>query len=251
MTLTASHPFTAQDQALGVAYISMIMVWCFLTMFPFGGWMLVQRDFDVPLTPPDLEARGRVPNRSWVSVLKKFPRNLPIGRCIGDAALEARIHSEPNAQEPEEFDPRLREEKPPLVTSQNDGSLGTSSISGPKLEIAHRDLPTSQSREEMELPDLSLTPISSSQCDGPDAASPTPSDPLYKRIIKVIVKFLLSMISPPSVACLLSLMVALVPQLKALFVANVPGVDQPGAPDGTPPLEWILDITSFGGFSLS
>src|SRR5271155_3049936 len=59
MTLTATAPFTTEDQSLGVAYISIILVWCFLTMFPFGGWMLVKRDFEEPLVRPDVEARGQ------------------------------------------------------------------------------------------------------------------------------------------------------------------------------------------------
>jgi hypothetical protein len=56
MTLTATAPFTTEYQSLGVAYISIILVWCFLTMFPFGGWMLVKRDFEEPLVRPDVEA---------------------------------------------------------------------------------------------------------------------------------------------------------------------------------------------------
>lgn len=61
--------------------------------------------------------------------------------------------------------------------------------------------------------------------------------------------FLLSLLSPPAIACLLSLVIALVPLLKALFVADVPGVNMADAPDGQPPLEWILDIAIFGGLA--
>src|SRR5579862_8926141 len=68
MTLTATAPFTTEDQSLGVAYISVILVWCFLTMFPFGGWMLVKRDFEIPLVRDDVEARGR---GTGVSILQK------------------------------------------------------------------------------------------------------------------------------------------------------------------------------------
>ena len=80
--------------------------------------------------------------------------------------------------------------------------------------------------------------------------TPTTLDPFYIRFGRSILTFLWSLVSPPAIACLLSLIIALVPQLKALFVAAVPGVNMPDAPDGTPPLEWFLDITDFGGSSL-
>jgi predicted permease len=47
----------------------------------------------------------------------------------------------------------------------------------------------------------------------------------------------------------MSLLIALIPTLKALFVDNVPGITMPDAPDGNPPLQWILDIANFGGIS--
>ena len=70
MTLTTTAPFTTQDQALGVAYVSIILVWCFLTMFPFGGWMLVKRDFETPTARPDIEASGQGSGVRWLSRVK-------------------------------------------------------------------------------------------------------------------------------------------------------------------------------------
>jgi hypothetical protein len=74
-----------------------------------------------------------------------------------------------------------------------------------------------------------------------------PLDPLWKRAGRKVLKFLLSLVSPPAISILLSLLIALIPTLKALFVPNVPRTDIPDAPDGLPPLAWILDIASFGG----
>ena len=70
MTLTATAPFKTQDQALGVAYISIIIVWCFLTMFPFGGWILVKRDFETPTVRTDIEACGQGIGARWFSHIK-------------------------------------------------------------------------------------------------------------------------------------------------------------------------------------
>lgn len=51
-------------------------------------------------------------------------------------------------------------------------------------------------------------------------------------------------VSPPSVSLALSLIIANVPVLKALFV-NTDEFDMPAGPDGDPPLDFIMDITSF------
>jgi hypothetical protein len=105
---------------------------------------------------------------------------------------------------------------------------------------------SSQAGDETELQDPSLAAPSNLSRDRLTITR-TPKEPLYKRIGKSVKKFLFSSMSLPAVSCLVSLLIALVPQLKALFVQNVPGVNMPNAPDGQPPLEWILDIANFGG----
>jgi predicted permease len=61
-----------------------------------------------------------------------------------------------------------------------------------------------------------------------------------------ICQFLKSFFTPPSVAILISFPIALVPNLKALFTP-VPGTFIPSAPDGQPPLAFVLDATTFMG----
>ena len=125
--------------------------------------------------------------------------------------------------------------------------LSTSSASIQDLDII---LParshTCEANGETELQNLSFA-ATPGLCRHRPLTTPTRMDPLYKRAGRCVLRFLLSLISPPAIACLLSLLIALVPPLKALFVADVPGVNMPDAPDGMPPLEWILDIANFGG----
>ena len=59
-------------------------------------------------------------------------------------------------------------------------------------------------------------------------------------------KFLKSFFTPPSTAILISFPIALIPDLKALFTP-VPGTFIPAAPDGQPPLAFVLDATTFMG----
>ena len=242
MTLTATAPFTTQDQALGVAYISIVIVWCFLTMFPFGGWMLVKRDFETATVRADIEAHGQRSSVRWLSRVK--------GIAITRGAA-ARVTCTNNRTEeciPEDKDSRLgpRDLKATANSFQVENRRLSTSMSIRDLDIirpirSH----TSEAQRETELQNLSLvaTPSHSPH----SSLTSIPTDPLYKSAGRSILKFLLSLISPPTIACLLSLLIALVPQLKALFVADVPGVNMPHAPDGMPPLEWILDIANFGG----
>ena len=80
----------------------------------------------------------------------------------------------------------------------------------------------------------------------------TPSLPLNNSDRKCFVtrqsicQFLKSFFTPPSVAILISFPIALIPNLKALFTP-VPGTLIPMAPDGQPPLAFILDATTFMG----
>jgi hypothetical protein len=59
-------------------------------------------------------------------------------------------------------------------------------------------------------------------------------------------QFLKSFFTPPSTAILISFPIALIPNLKALFTP-VPGTFIPPAPDGQPPLAFVLDATTFMG----
>jgi auxin efflux carrier family protein len=244
MTIAASKPFTSEDQALGIAYVSVIIVWCFLTMFPFGGWMLIQRDFDLPLPRNDIEERGsQTLGTRWnglhiLSRLKPRPRRQPIAKpeCIStEKTADPTADSKP-----------LSTSKIPLDTPSRTPSISIHDLDIISPIISHPSI-HSLHIEQTELQDLSLaaTPSLSRH------RSLTPLDPLWKRAGRKVARFLLSLISPPAIAILLSLSIALVPVLKALFVPGVPGTDIPDAPDGMPPLAWILDIASFGGTQLS
>jgi hypothetical protein len=196
--------------------------------------MLVKRDFEVPELQVDMEARGRGTGVQWISPARV--------RCtqISEAARisEDHLSSPPKARSEHVrigFQPAPSETRRP-----------NSSPSIRDLDVIHPvSSPGSALPPETELEDLSVAATPSTSGHG-QLTRPTPTETIYKRAGKSILKFLLSLVSSPTIACLLSLTIALVPQLKALFVA-VPGVNMPDAPDGEAPLAWILDITTFGG----
>lgn len=59
-------------------------------------------------------------------------------------------------------------------------------------------------------------------------------------------QFFKTLFTPASISIFISFPIALIPQVKALFV-EVPSVHMPSAPDGQPPLAFILDIATFMG----
>lgn len=66
------------------------------------------------------------------------------------------------------------------------------------------------------------------------------------RVFSGLKTAFLQMLSPPSLSIFISFPIALVPKLKSLFV-EVDGVHIPPAPDGQPPLAFIMDTATFVG----
>jgi auxin efflux carrier family protein len=69
----------------------------------------------------------------------------------------------------------------------------------------------------------------------------------HHRVVTTIVAFLRTLATPASLSILISFVISLVPTLKALFVPGVPGTHIPSAPDGLPPLSFLIDAASFIG----
>lgn len=99
---------------------------------------------------------------------------------------------------------------------------------------------------------MSRTAIDSSD-PSPAKSQPSPAtDPKPSRAIRSLNTaraFLASLASPPTITIAVAFVVALVPQLKALFIAAPAGsnVHIGLAPDGLPPLNIILDTATFIG----
>ncbi|KAH3677615.1 hypothetical protein WICMUC_001718 [Wickerhamomyces mucosus] len=69
---------------------------------------------------------------------------------------------------------------------------------------------------------------------------------LTNRLLSSVIFFLQNCLRPCSIATIFALLVAFVPWLKSLFVINTQ-VELPNAPDGLPPLNFIMDYTAYIG----
>jgi hypothetical protein len=79
---------------------------------------------------------------------------------------------------------------------------------------------------------------------------PPESASLTRRIISRVLPSLKSLITPPALAIIFAFPIALITPLKALFTPLPPGSGPspiPNAPDGQPPLAFILDTANFIG----
>lgn len=71
--------------------------------------------------------------------------------------------------------------------------------------------------------------------------------PLHQRVKRALRPILRNLLLPPSITILASFLIAFITPLKALFTP-VPGYSSiPNAPDGQPPLAFVLDTANFVG----
>lgn len=123
-------------------------------------------------------------------------------------------------------------------------STDVSHLASPDPSIFHSETPTvCQFSDEG-------AQISGSISNATRLSRPT-ALPLHLRIKRTLRPILRNLLLPPSLTILASFLIALVTPLKALFTP-VPGYASiPNAPDGQPPLAFMLDTASFvGGASI-
>jgi predicted permease len=72
-----------------------------------------------------------------------------------------------------------------------------------------------------------------------------------QKVISLAFQVLQSFMSPPSLSIIIAFIISVIPPLKALFVSGVSGTHIPPAPDGQPPLAFIINTATFiGGASV-
>ncbi|KAJ7770739.1 auxin efflux carrier transmembrane protein [Mycena metata] len=246
MSVTGAAPFNGLvDQTLSVAYISGFLLVYMITFFPMGGNRLVGLDYVGPDVEPDevqeaIRRRRKVIFFEWPRRAVGFLRNRTSARLNSD---EKTVPGEETVLDVE------KPQRPPLA---------------PKHVSFHQDTGSPAVTEPLEgwrsgltSPALTATAIDTMDAlnvvDGPSATPILPTaaarSPWMKRRSSIYANlrtFLRNLFLPGSVSILISFLIALVPQLKALFV-EVDGTYIHPAPDGGPPLAFILDAATFIG----
>lgn len=257
MSITAAAPFNGtEDQNLAVAYIAaFVLVWMVgirpgfilmqllkyiqITMFPMGGHYLIARDFRGPDREDD-EVRLSWSKRfmECVGALARFSRRFhaPLTKHDIEARNAAGTH--------EAVETKEKSEDSATPPTSHDSSTGAT----------HKHLTFNQMDSVVNPSEVErLSPISATRVEDTACTTGTPAHPslqrkLPYRLIKKFLPFLQTLLTVPTTVVISAFIIAVVQPLKALFVL-LPS--SPHAPDGQPPLAFLLDTATFlGGASV-
>jgi auxin efflux carrier family protein len=249
MSITAAAPFNGtEDQNLAVAYIAafvlvymvggspdFILMWVAklntqITFFPMGGHYLIARDFRDP-DKEDAQFRLSLAKLSMDSVgaLARFSRRL-------DPPLTERDVEARNTQETSES-VTTKEKSRCECATRHPHHTSSTRTSDKHVTLIRNNLTETPSEVERLFPSTTETP-----------ANPSLRQRLSCKPLEIFLYFLQTLLTVPTMAVIISLIIAVIQPLKALFVL-LPS--SPHAPDGQPPLAFIMDTATFlGGASV-
>ncbi|BFZ64056.1 Protein M3 [Saitoella coloradoensis] len=265
LTLTNAAPFTQEDQSLGVAYVSIFIIVFFVTMFPLNGMALIARDFTHPAVAiADPEESPPVTAVSSPTAIQSEAEDTKMVE-----SKEGTILEKTRAQELKDGIPMAEMKRRPskssgpkptsMVTTRakpdyKDESVDDSQLFPAALEsfapitrIATADSLAISRIKSNQTADQPRQRRSSDQTlhnrkHSPSPSAPPPKPTFWRKALSLLNTFL----TPPTISLILSIIIAVIPKLKALFVSGLSeGIKN--APDGQPPLEIILETATFIG----
>ncbi|KAF9533769.1 auxin efflux carrier [Crepidotus variabilis] len=227
LAVTSAAPFNGtDDQNLAVAYIAAFILVFIIGLFPLGGHRMIIWDF----TGPDVE---------WTETKAQSHqkhRRSPFALRWRKPGFKASDTNTTPADTEKQAEEKSVEDIP--------FGLESSSKADPCDKV------DSIPRNDLSKPESTILPIEPSPCATSinsleqiqSQQSPRPRIPIPPSVINAIKSFF----TPPSIAILVAFPIAVIPKLKALFVP-VAGSSIPSAPDGQPPLAFLIDATSYVG----
>ncbi|KAI0758156.1 auxin efflux carrier [Fomes fomentarius] len=261
MSVTRQAPFNGDtDPALGVSYVSIFIVAYHIVFWMLGAAHSISWDY-LPGVPQGEAAERHV---SW--------KEKPLGNLIARRILHEDIKSSfdlppPGPKDEEALSEKVVEKTPAEVNEAPVSELPSDPNPDPDVQLARKTsrLSTSTAPAQNHRTSISNTPAASSAV--PRAPPPTPAHStrnfdtqsvtsrsstlhtptLPQKIIRVF-RPLSAVITPVTVALAISLPIALIDPLKALFVdiSDIGGPSYSG-PDGRPPLAFLIDTADFMG----
>lgn len=127
----------------------------------------------------------------------------------------------------------------PTVISPTASTYGGADLMSPTTTVI---APTENDFEKEKNSSPRESPEKVEEVKGPSSSSVQTSKSLFQKMLG----FLRSLLTPATISMFLAFPCALIKPLKGLFV-NFEGSPIPNAPDGRPPLYFILDATTFLG----
>ncbi|KAF5368909.1 hypothetical protein D9758_003080 [Tetrapyrgos nigripes] len=259
MSLTASAPFNPKtDQNLAVAYISVFILVYMLTLFPLGTHRLIAKDFVGPDVEHE-EVREKVRERRrlllyyWPKALAQLRHRKSKSQDSDDpenqgSSVTVEKHTDSGNVEVMSENNTLRARATKYVSIVAEGQNHDGAPSEGIVSPTPTERITSPTATIIDNQLISERPaIKSDRSDEPvSRTSIAEKHPRLQKVCAELKDAIKSTLTPASLSILLSFPIALVPQLKGLFT-ETSGSGIPNAPDGQPPLAFILDFTSFMG----
>ncbi|KZT35078.1 hypothetical protein SISSUDRAFT_1071919 [Sistotremastrum suecicum HHB10207 ss-3] len=257
MSITAVSPFGGtKDSTLAVAYISVFILVTFvrplsplralseriqISLFPLGGHKLVAWDYAGPDEEDDevkqkLKARNKRLLTSAHRMLRHRKASDP------DIDIENTLPSLTAIEKIENIEPSE------LLTpiSERRARFAIEEPTLPHSEPGSRPMSPTPSQLTTVYERQSVAKDTDSPSTPTTPPSPSPPPTRWQTLRAHLIEFLKSLLSPPCFVILLSLLISLVNPLKGLFTP-VPSLHIPNAPDGDPPLAFVLDTAQFVG----
>jgi len=244
MGLTASAPFSGvDDENLAIAYISTLLLVYVFTLFPLGGFLIVAKDFEGPdVESEELRESMRRRRRKVVTETVFFLRRL-LSRRRNSDTVDALGDFEPGGAWPEKQTISFQDHVSPSLKRHTTRveTVDRRDCTEQKAPTATSSTPATDPGDNNHLEHLGLTQMT----QGSSSRSLRQSQSHLKR-------FLVELLKPMPIVIVLAIVIALINPLKALFLppsANFQPRFRPVAPDGQPPLAFVLDTATFVGAS--
>ncbi|KAK9481055.1 auxin efflux carrier [Lipomyces japonicus] len=264
MTITQSQPFSTDDEDKGIAYVSIISSVIVVFMFAGGGIHLIESDFKVIDDDTDEEEKigDKLSDEKGNQVQKylhkkgsKFSKKLWHGKKQDTSKPEEEITARSFLTSGSK-NSQLDVPPPALVVNHHDAGAGAE-LTIPedvpqqllRLRRKHTDMTriddyvegNDEDDNEDDEDGLNLDPVVSAVAMEVEGRR----NPSHSRVLTRIVIVLKNLYRPPAAALIVSIVIAVIDPVKRLFVQT--SYQMRNAPDGQPPLDFIMDFTEFVG----
>lgn len=229
-SVSQDKPFNSDtDLQLGIAYIAVFIVSNNLVMYGLGLYRVIGLDFrdDRPETPRTFAGRLQRRKEQLSSLRNRFGKG-------GSNKSSSSISLRDPVRDPEM-------------------AFGECGVDPAGDILAQRPLDRSLTNSEPEIMPLASRQPSTASLDakvhsGLETAKPKSPEPAYappESVGSVVLRRIKAFASPPTISVLVSLLVALVQPIKALFVPveGWSGSKIGNAPDGGAPLAFLYDVS--------
>ncbi|KAK9429869.1 auxin efflux carrier [Lipomyces doorenjongii] len=275
MTITASAPFVNGDEDKGIAYVTIFMAMYVITFFTCGGVQFIEQDFQVPDDDPEMigDAKGDIDEKLHLRKTSKLRKLLHLkskkSACSAELTTDDSNKTVPSST-------LLAQSTPPAAITESNvvASLSTARgntntepglhpVESAGLRSLLRETTTGAGLRPIESAGMqsirqrqSRVPQDAQTVDEDDDGEEL--DPVVSAVtrdleirhhqnwvVARLILFLRNLYQPPAASLIISIVVAVISPVKRLFIAT----DYPmrNAPDGLPPLDFVMDFVDFIG----